>query len=572
MAKYHVILSKTAPSQRDALWLKPVSKGIVLYALNNGEWQPLKTVDDKDTSSPGDDEVVTVAALKQAIAEVQAYAEQQSTEDKAALEKLKQRLNTLIGADEEGESIDVTAAIDTFNEIKEFLEGIEDTTLGDILSRIEDVIGRTEEKLQSGVFYNSNTSGLTNGDGDRINNIAFEYGSGTLTNLARIESTGQNIYFQNAGITGVTGIDFDRNITTNINYLRNLNMRNGNISGVHNLDMSSGVINMGSSGIITGVAKFDINMGSGVLTMNGGTVTGVRELNINSGGYITIPNGVITGVSEIYFSNGNLFTGVASIPSTLNNIQKINMSSGEISGVAKLSTGNKSLDLANGTLNGVDIINTSGNTLKIGNGSYHAIEFGTPASLYTGWKPKIAVAASGSEDYLGIYGIQQSDNNVLIRKSDFTVTAYSPVTGSSGRTMMKFECDSNNNGTLTVSGVTLNGGSLSMNGGQIKFSGNGQIYPYYVTGGGGYYAGINISNLRGVTFADGATISGTVSGIVNTSNLALSGGTLNSGVINTPTISGGTMSNTSISGVAFYSGNTYDAGYIDELKAALGIQ
>ena len=53
------------------------------------------------------------------------------------------RLNTLIGADEEGHKIDVTSIIDTFNEIKDFLANVEDTTLTELFNQVNTRISNT---------------------------------------------------------------------------------------------------------------------------------------------------------------------------------------------------------------------------------------------------------------------------------------------------------------------------------------------------------------------------------------------------------------------------------------------
>lgn len=51
-----VALSNEAPNMKDVLWLKPVSGGFALYALD-GSWKPLKLVDDNNTAKISDDTV-----------------------------------------------------------------------------------------------------------------------------------------------------------------------------------------------------------------------------------------------------------------------------------------------------------------------------------------------------------------------------------------------------------------------------------------------------------------------------------------------------------------------------------
>lgn len=130
-------------------------------------------------------------------------------------------------------------------------------------------IARTEE-LRSGVFYNSNISRLTNVNGGYINNIR----------LARI--------------------DFDAGSSNSIDHLYNLNMLTGNISGVHNLDMSSGVINMGSGGTISEVATLSFKSG-GTLAPS---IKGVQEIFGKNNVHISM-SGSTTG-DGIDFGNAPL--------------------------------------------------------------------------------------------------------------------------------------------------------------------------------------------------------------------------------------------------------------------------
>lgn len=65
-----------------------------------------------------------------------------------ALEHINQRIDTLVGQTEDGTVVDVTTAIDTFNEIKDFLSGIEDTDLQSLLTAINNAV--TEEATRAG--------------------------------------------------------------------------------------------------------------------------------------------------------------------------------------------------------------------------------------------------------------------------------------------------------------------------------------------------------------------------------------------------------------------------------------
>ena len=53
MKKLVPVISKEAPAQRDALWLKPVPGGFMAYALDGGVWGSLKT--DSEQPSHADD-------------------------------------------------------------------------------------------------------------------------------------------------------------------------------------------------------------------------------------------------------------------------------------------------------------------------------------------------------------------------------------------------------------------------------------------------------------------------------------------------------------------------------------
>lgn len=64
------------------------------------------------------------------------------------IKKINQRLDTLIGKKEDGTVVDVTTAIDTFNEIKEFLSGIEDTDLQSIITAINTAISTEQTRAE----------------------------------------------------------------------------------------------------------------------------------------------------------------------------------------------------------------------------------------------------------------------------------------------------------------------------------------------------------------------------------------------------------------------------------------
>ena len=82
MKKITPILSIQATNVRDALWLKPVENGFVLYALYNGKWKPLRLVDDKDTPSEEDDTVlVTEVGEMVDVYEFSSYGDSAGTQE-----------------------------------------------------------------------------------------------------------------------------------------------------------------------------------------------------------------------------------------------------------------------------------------------------------------------------------------------------------------------------------------------------------------------------------------------------------------------------------------------------------
>lgn len=91
--------------------------------------------------------LVAQEALEKALTELKTYIDAQdaagSGASSAAIAAVNARIDALIGED------DATAAIDTFNEIKAFLAGIEDTTLQQLLNAVSTAI-QTEETRATG--------------------------------------------------------------------------------------------------------------------------------------------------------------------------------------------------------------------------------------------------------------------------------------------------------------------------------------------------------------------------------------------------------------------------------------
>lgn len=93
-------------------------------------------------------QLVDKLALTKAFTELKSYLDTKAGDTSAELTRIKNRINTLIGEDESGTKIDVTAAIDTFNEIKEFLDGISDTTLQSLLTSLNTAVSNEATRAQ----------------------------------------------------------------------------------------------------------------------------------------------------------------------------------------------------------------------------------------------------------------------------------------------------------------------------------------------------------------------------------------------------------------------------------------
>ena len=93
-------------------------------------------------------QLVDKLALTKAFTELKSYLDTKAGDTSAELTRIKNRINTLIGEDDSGTKIDVTTAIDTFNEIKEFLDGITDTTLQSLLTSLNTAVSTETTRAQ----------------------------------------------------------------------------------------------------------------------------------------------------------------------------------------------------------------------------------------------------------------------------------------------------------------------------------------------------------------------------------------------------------------------------------------
>lgn len=59
------IISNEAPSQKNALWIKPVAGGFALYVMDGNKWLAQKQMDDNGTSKTTDDTVQNLVGKAQ---------------------------------------------------------------------------------------------------------------------------------------------------------------------------------------------------------------------------------------------------------------------------------------------------------------------------------------------------------------------------------------------------------------------------------------------------------------------------------------------------------------------------
>ena len=57
-----VVYSKIEPKNRKVLWLRPVANGVSLYICDSG-WRPLRLINDMDTFTVEDDNVIDVESM-----------------------------------------------------------------------------------------------------------------------------------------------------------------------------------------------------------------------------------------------------------------------------------------------------------------------------------------------------------------------------------------------------------------------------------------------------------------------------------------------------------------------------
>lgn len=127
-------------------------------------------------------QVVTDVAFRKALEELKVYIDAHGGDYSSEIDAINERLNTLIGEDESGQSVDVTTAIDTFNEIKDFLAGIEDTTLAGLITTINNAIDGKASKATTLAGYGI-TNAYTKTESDAITDAI----SARVTTLENVE-------------------------------------------------------------------------------------------------------------------------------------------------------------------------------------------------------------------------------------------------------------------------------------------------------------------------------------------------------------------------------------------------
>lgn len=285
-------------------------------------------------------------------------------EVKKELEKFRDRLDILIGEKEDGTTVDITAAIDTFNEIKGFLEDIDDATLKGLIDSISNKIDNANYRNNSHLMriatgnYNGVFEALTglfvtpsgNMTGATIKNGQF---GGTIGIFGTIEpSRGGSIISINSPnieMNRATNINMNSGTITNLSKLESVNTRDN--KKLHIFEFTNGSTHLygdyGHFTEITGVVQGHVANGGYIHFHQTGGQTGVaiseNQIAFNTGTGTASKTGEIKGVANIEFRSGNYPT--------------INMNSGKISGIQTLSDYGGSVFLDKTNYNGVNLSN-----------------------------------------------------------------------------------------------------------------------------------------------------------------------------------------------------------------------
>lgn len=257
----------------------------------------------------------------------------------------------------------------------------------------------------------------------------------------------------------------------------------------------------------------------------GGNALGnISSININTSGTITAASGVLnlyngTINMQVDSSPGGMINGVAGINmvggSSISGVQHITMETGNIQGVNQIHMGRS------GLLNNVQklyFVDNGDAEIDLMQGKIQGVQ---TLEMLTGVTSNIR---NVSGIYMSTGGTVSMDDGTIEMYGDSEILGINSIAMATGGGLEL------NSGTITgVDSITMySGGTLNLNSGSLR---NGLVE--YVT----------ISGCSRMTMISGATID----------------------------LVRGNVTGGSIGGMVYTSGNSYTSGYINELKAALGL-
>lgn len=270
--------------------------------------------------------------------------------------------------------------------------------------------------------------------------------------------------------------------------------------------------------------KCIIFVGVDAIVCGGNALESINSININTSGTITAASGIL----NLY--NGTINMQVGSSPGgTINGVYGINMTGGSsISGVQHITMGTGNIQGVNqinmgrsGLLNNVQklyFVDNGDAEIDLMQGKIQGVQ---TLEMLTGVTSNIR---NVSGIYMSTGGTISMDDGTIEMYGDSEILGINRIAMTTGGGLEL------NSGTITgVDSLTMySGGTLNLNSGSLR---NGLVE--YVT----------ISGCSRMTMISGATID----------------------------LVRGSMTGGSIGGMVYTSGNSYTSGYINELKAALGL-
>lgn len=253
-------------------------------------------------------------------------------------------------------------------------------------------------------------------------------------------------------------------------------------------------------------------------------IENISSININTSGTITAASGILnlyngTINMQVDSSPGGMINGVAGINmvggSSISGVQHITMETGNIQGVNQINMG------VSGLLNNVQklyFVDNGDAEIDLMQGKIQGVQ---TLEMLTGVTSNIK---NVSGIYMSTGGTISMDNGTIEMYGDSEILGINRIAMATGGELEL------NSGTITgVDSLTMySGGTLNLNSGSLR---NGLVE--YVT----------INGCSRITMISGATID----------------------------LVRGNVTGGSIGGMVYTSGNSYTSGYIDELKAALGL-